>query len=274
MAGIRMLDGMRNPDHGKVLTEEKALDALRKEEFTRSLDRCFRLPDEIPEQFKDRLLDVVIRGSQDKMLGPDASLAPFIRAGLLTKTGQFSNIAARWYYNRRCFPNRATRAPETLDDLVKLAVGLISARRFRDTLLNGFPKKATFQHLFNEAMSQFLPLENAIIPELNTMAKNLPSDPDVTGELNFYVNGELKWCLKLLTKTKGIEERIGRFDLNNGKYRRVDINAYIVVDCRGPKIGGGVKLSESRCTLYFAEGFKHCICQMRTKGTFRIELAT
>lgn len=47
MAGIRMLDGMRKPDHGKVLTEEKALDALRKEEFTRSLDRCFRLPDEL-----------------------------------------------------------------------------------------------------------------------------------------------------------------------------------------------------------------------------------
>ena len=95
MAGIRMLDGMRKPNHGKVLTEEKALDALRKEEFTRSLDRCFRLPDELPEHSKDRLLDVVVRGSQDEMLGPDALLAPFIRAGLLTKTGQFSNLAAR-----------------------------------------------------------------------------------------------------------------------------------------------------------------------------------
>lgn len=118
-------------------------------------------------------------------------------------------------------------------------------------------------------MSQLLPLENAIIPELNTTVENLPSDPDVTGELDFYVNGKLKWCLELLRNGK----HIWRFDLNNGKHRKVDMNDYIVVDCRGPKIGGGVKPSESRCTLYFAEDFRHCICQMRTKGTFRIELA-
>ena len=98
-------------------------------------------------------------------------------------------------------------------------------------------------------MSQFLPLENAIVPELNTTVKNLPSDPDVTGELDFYVNGKLKWCLQLLRKGEGIGEYIGRFDLNNGKYRKVDMNESIVVDGRGPKIGGGVKPSESRCTL-------------------------
>ena len=112
-----------------------------------------------------------------------------------------------------------------------------------------------------------------VVVAANPAVENLPSDPDVTGELDFYVNGKLKWCLELLRNGKGVGEHIGRFDLNNGKYRKVTMNDYIIVDCRGPKIGGGVKPSESRCTLYFAEDFKHCICQMRTKGTFRIELA-
>jgi hypothetical protein len=273
MAGVRMLADKRKQPDQPALTEERALALLRKEEFVGFLDRCFRLPDDLPVHYKDRLLDVVIEGGQDVILDNDALLTPFIRAGLLTRSGKFSNIAARWYYNHRCFPYRAAKAPENLDELISLAVGSISAKRLRDTLVDGFPKEATFQHLFNEAMSQLLPLDNAIIPELNTLVTNPPSGPDVTGELDFYVDGKLKWCVELLRNGIGIGEHIGRFDLSNGKYRKVDMNEYIVVDCRGPKMGGGVKPSESRCTLYFAEDFKHCLCQMRTKGTIRIELA-
>jgi hypothetical protein len=276
MAGIRMLADTRKQPGQQGLNEERALGALRKEEFTRALDRCFRLPDDLPEHFKDRLLDVVIRDGQDQdgILGNDAFLAPFIRAGLLTERGMFSNIAASWYYNRRCFPNRAARAPESLDELVTLAVRSISAKRLRDTLTNGFPKQATFQHLLNETMSQLLPLDNVIIPELNTLVRNPPNGPDVTGELDFYVNGKLKWCLELLRNGDKIGEHIRRFDENAGKYRKVDMSDYIVVDCRGPMLGGEVKqTSESRCTLYFAQDFKYCWCQMRTKKSIRIDLA-
>jgi hypothetical protein len=223
--------------------------------------------------YKDRLLDTVIGGAgQDVFQHGDKSLTPFVRAGLFTRRGKFSTIAARLYYNRRCFPNRATSAPENLEELVLGAIRLIPAKRLRDTLMNGFPKEAAFQHLFNEAMSLLLPLDNFVIPDLNTLVLNPPIGPDVTGELDFFVNGNRKWGIKLLQNGKA--EPIGRFDLNSGKYRKVDLLEYIVVDCRGPKVGGGVQPSESRCTLYFDEDLKHCHCQMRTKRTVtRIQLA-
>jgi hypothetical protein len=155
MAGMRMLVEMRGPtDQG--ITEERALVALRNE-FTRSLERCFRLPDNLPKHFNNRLLYAVTGESGDGYFVDDQSLILFIRAGLLTKGGKFSNVAAMWYYNRRCFPNRAVHAPETLDELITDAVRWISARRLIDTLEQGFPKEATFQHLFNEALSQLLP---------------------------------------------------------------------------------------------------------------------
>jgi hypothetical protein len=154
MAGMRMLANIRKPTQGLTFTEEMALAALRSSSFTESLDRCFCLRKNVPIDFKERLLDVVIRDSEDGTYVEvdDLSLAPFIRAGLLTKRGKFSNVAATWYYNRRCFPKRATHAPETLDGLITGAVRLISAKRLIDTLKQGFPKEATFQHLFNEAM--------------------------------------------------------------------------------------------------------------------------
>jgi hypothetical protein len=61
-----------------------------------------------------------------------------------------------------------------------------------------------------------------------------------------------------------VGKHLGPFDPVTGKYRTVEQLDYIVVDCRGPKKNGkGFDLSEGRCTLYFAEDFKHCVCQMR-----------
>jgi len=98
-------------------------------------------------------------------------------------------------------------------------------------------------------MSQFLPIQNAIIPELNTFVEDA-SGRAVTGELDFYVKGTLKWAVELLRNGDKIGEHLGRFDLKNGKYRKVDMSDYVVVDCRGPKKGGGAQPSESRCTLF------------------------
>jgi hypothetical protein len=78
MTGIRMLADLRkNP--GQVLTEERALEALRKEKFTQFLDRCFRLPDDLPEHYKDHFLDAVIWDGEDSIGSNDPVLAPFLR---------------------------------------------------------------------------------------------------------------------------------------------------------------------------------------------------
>lgn len=273
MAGICMIKEMRKRPGREEFTEERALTALRQENYTQFLDRCFSLPAALPDGYKDKLLDKLINEGGDDTIGSDhPTLSTFLRAGVLTRHGTFACLAANWYYNRRCFPNRAEEAPESLDQLVILAVKKLSAKRLRDTLLNGFPKEATFQHLFNEAMSQLLPLENVIIPELNTVVENPPQKIQ-TGELDFYINGNLKWCLELLRCGNKIGSHLARFDPNNGKYRKVDMSDYIVVDCRGPKIGSGVQPSASRCTLYFDQNFQRCLCQVQKEAPITIELA-
>eukprot|EP00978_Attheya_sp_CCMP212_P021106 scaffold61258_cov52-Attheya_sp.AAC.1 len=273
MAGVRMIEDLRKQPSRQEFTEERALTALRQENYTQFLNRCFSLPDVLPDGYNDALLDKLINEGGDDMIGSDhRTLSPFLRAGVLTRHGTFACLAAHWYYNRRCYPNRAGEAPESLDELVKLAVKKMSSKRLKDTVLNGFPKEATFQHLFNEAMSQLLPIENVIIPELNTLVENAPQ-PIQTGELDFYINGNLKWCLELLRNGEKIGSHLARFNQKNGKYRKVNMSDYIVVDCRGPKIGSGVQPSASRCTLYFDKDFKRCLCQVRNEVPITIELA-
>ena len=184
--------------------------------------------------------------------------------------GQFASLAASWYYNRVCFPDRALTAPDSLDDLVAQAVGLMSAKRMSDTLENGFPKEATFQHLFNEALSNLLPISNYVIPEFNTFALDKDGAP-VYGELDFYINGDLQWCLELLRQGDKIGEHLKRFDASVGKYREVQQKSHLVVDCRGPK-KRTAQVDMSRCTLYFAEDFRSCICKMRLDQEVTIQL--
>lgn len=275
MAGIRMLDDMRKRagQGTQHLTENMALDAMRKETFIANLDRCFALsPSALQGNFNARLLEAVIGGGDDEEISTgDPLLGPFIRTGVLTISGQFSTIAATWYYNHRCFPNRAVDPPDSLDSLIRAVLPLISARRLSDTLDNGFPKEATFQHLFNEAMSQLLPVRHAVIPVLNTKVYPPPKGSNGTGELDFYINGSLKWCLELLRSGDKIGKHLGRFDVKTGTYRNVEKNDYLVVDCRGPKTRA-VEPSQNRCTLFFHADFKKCTCVMRLEDPVEFTL--
>jgi len=270
IAAVRLLDEARKHPRSQALDEKAALAMLRSEHFINRLDRCFQLPSNLPVEGRDRILDVLLSdGSLD--VTDDALLTPFIRAGILTAFGEFSCIASRWYYNRRCFPNRSQMKPASLDDLVISAVGSLSSLRMKGAAQDGFPKEAAFQHLFNEALSIHLPLRNHIVPELGTFATS-PAGGTISGELDFYINGELKWCLELLRMGDKIGDHIARFDKFNGKYSEIPSNDFLVIDCRGSKTGRGTNAMSSRCTLYFADDFKTCICKMRTKPEIQISL--
>ena len=266
MAGIFFIVDRKKRSGESELTEETALDQIRGRGFIEHLKRCFGLDySKLQPEYKDRLLDAVIgRDSTGagEIVPEDAALGPFVRAGVLSETGKFTTNAAVWFYNDQCFPNRATEPPDSLDSLVLSIIPQLSTKRLTDTLENGFPKEATFQHLFNEEMSKLLTFTNKVIPELNTYVEPSPGS-DGTGELDFYINGRLKWCLELLRGGDKVKKHLNRFDPVNGKYRKVPKNDYLVVDCRGPKIGRGCKASPHRCTLYFSEDFKTCHCKMR-----------
>jgi len=127
MAGVRVIAEEFNRAGRPGCSEDQALDLLRRDRFTRQLNRCFRLPNELPKQFKTRLLDAVMGELEAGQINSVTSLVPFVRAGLLTSSGAFSTMAARWYYNRNCFPGRAEKKPTNLNELVKSAVGSMSA---------------------------------------------------------------------------------------------------------------------------------------------------
>ena len=270
MAGILMLNQLRKNANQLQLTEQMALVKLRHRAFIPFLKRCFALGN-LPEGYKDQLLDAVI-GKNEFILAEDAILGPFLRAGVLNEKGNFTCMAATWFYNDQCFPNRSLTTPADLDSLVRNVVSILSAKRLSDTLENGFPKEATFQHLFNEAMSQLLKVHNKVIPELNTQVTPTHGS-NGTGELDFYINGNLKWCLELLRMGDKIGNHLERFNPLNGRYRNVEMNDYLVVDCRGPKVGSGVQANASRCTLYFSSDFKKCLCKMRLEEEIWIDLA-
>ncbi|KAL3903333.1 MAG: hypothetical protein SGILL_010485 [Bacillariaceae sp.] len=277
MAGIHVLRNAKDQpaNKGRFRKLEGAmLTQLRCKAFFIQLDRCYKFSENITMN-KDDLLDVLISGSTEN-ISSLTSLAPFIHVGLLNKHGHFSTIAAQWYYNLHCFPNSALKKPDSLDDLVKDCVRSMSAKRLRDTPENGFPKEATFQHLFNEALSLNLPVARVVIPELNTFATD-PNDPSkiVTGELDFYIiNGESPWALELVRQGSKIGEHVARFDQHKGNYRTAPTKDFLVVDCRGPlKKNGATSRGTSKCTLYFSDDFKKCVCHMRFQDPFEIELS-
>lgn len=270
IGGLRLLEESRKRPGRFDFDEAIALSLLRSGDFIGKLDRCFQLSATLPLESHDIILDVLLNEG-DGELPESSTLDGLVRMGILTRTGKFSCLAANWYYNRRCFPTRSMYAPATLGDLVKLAVCSMSAKRLRDTLRDGFPKQATFQHLFNEGLSLNVPTNNFIIPELNTSAADASGNV-VIGELDFYVNGSLQWCLELLRNGDKVREHLNRFDANDGKYREVAANDFLVVDCRGPKTRA-VTADESRCTLYFSPDFSSCVCKMRLEKETTFPLA-
>ena len=197
------------------------------------------------------------------------ALVDLVRCGVLSSNGNFSCLAAQWrYFN--VFYHRPTNGPDSIEDLIVKAVESLSALRLHQSCDNDgrgrFPKEAAFQQLFNEALTMQLPPHVAVRPELNTFAKD-SAGKVVTGELDFYIAGDLDWAIELLREGDKINEHVRRFDPKNGKYRSVGHKDHLVVDCRGPRTYSPVKAMHDRCTLYFSSDFKKVEIQMRNQSS-------
>lgn len=261
IAGIYLLQSnFKRPAY----TENDAMHSLRSTVMISNLDRCFAKPRQLPDDVKAAIVDNLMGGIRSNPILSSDQAFPFVRRGLLNEYGGFSCLAANWYYNAYFFPGRATSAPATLDSLVIGAVEAMSQLRLQRSRDQGnFPKEAAFQQLFNEEMNKLLPPKNSVLPELNTKATQ--NGKVVSGELDFYVNSELKWALELLKEGIGIGQHLARFHPATGKYREVDTNQYLVVDLRGPRSKNPVTADPNRCTFYFEDDFSSCICKMRNE---------
>ena len=266
MAGMFLLSpNCKRDDY----TEDEALIALRSPTFVNKLERCFTKPETLPSNAKEEIANRLIQSEIAKVEVLSSELSfRYVRRGLFNKYGGFSCMAANLYYNTHFFPGRAIYPPESLEWLVVEAVKSMSKRRISVSRDQGnFPKEAVFQQLFNEAANKLLPVVHTLIPELNTKA--IINGKVVTGELDFYINSNLKWSIELLVEGRQIGDHLSRFA---GKYSEVDTQAYLVVDFRGPRQSHGVPPNANRCTFYFADDFSSCVCKMRLTDEFIFNL--
>jgi hypothetical protein len=250
--GISMLHRIYG-NEGKKLSESEALDALRDHRFRVNLGRCFPCQKLMEDAQRKVAGQTIMRGSTANRINAsqgsmdDPALVQLARAGVLSATGAFSCLVAQWQYFN-VFYSRPTEGPASVEDLIRRAVSSMSPLRLRQSRDKfSFPEEAAFQQLFNEALTMQLPPNVAVCPELNTFARD-PTGKAVTGELDFFVFGDLDWAVELLRNGDKINEHVKHFDPTLGKYRLVGHTAHLVVDCRGP-CTKSVKSMQERCTL-------------------------
>jgi hypothetical protein len=108
-------------------------------------------------------------------------------------------------------------------------------------------------------------LDCLICPELSKIFPQLEAigGKRSSGEIDFYLNGELRWGIELLVQGNGIGEHISRFS-TKGKYSSLIPLDYIIVDFREKAEGtiSRVERHEKWLSVLFAEGsdFSTCEC--------------
>lgn len=129
--------------------------------------------------------------------------------------------------------------------------------------IDDFPKEAIFQHLFLAGLAAETPPYVCICSELG---KRFPRSPEeksleISGEIDFYVDGNIRWGIELLTKGDRKEEHLVRCRPDGGKYASLEMLDYAVVDFRrgGNLTISKIKLDPKRMTVVFPfDSFQTC----------------
>ena len=128
-----------------------------------------------------------------------------------------------------------------------------------------FPNKATFQHLFMRGLLKNPRPSTQVLPELSEVLPVLPVSGVITkvdGRIDFFVSGDLRWDVELLTKGNRRAQR--KIRSSRGKVQR---NALLTTQrSRGStylRPPGPGELSQKVAsdskdimTIYFAENFQ------------------
>ena len=197
------------------------------------------------------------------------------KAGLIDFPNQkliFAFPLAKRYVFWKLFSYRADRNPDTLFDLVKLSIQMMSSSLLcTSTVTSELPKEGIFQHQFMNALAKNTDLNTYICPELSQL---FPLDADeeteiskINGEIDFFVDETLRWGIELLVHGRDITKHINSFS-EGGKYAQLHCNDYVVVDFRLGKPSNRIKLHSNRITVFFtSNAFRSCIIMYGQDGT-------
>lgn len=253
-------------------TETDVLQYSLTKQFIQNMARCFgtRHAKPIGDDFKVFLrkcyMNENIRLDGLQNVHDAASFDSLEKAGILVQqlpdlSFKFSSQFAKMFYFDWVFPKRSPSAPSSLPELIRDVISSMSSSVLRNSTVPGsFPKEAVFQHLFMEGLALFTIPESSICPELSTVfpknPKNNPTNSCVPGEIDFYLNGNLRWGIELLINGEGIGEHMARFEAPNGKYFALNVNDYAVIDFRGNSSGNVTNVSRlpKRYSVFFKQG--------------------
>ncbi|TPX71022.1 hypothetical protein CcCBS67573_g06320 [Chytriomyces confervae] len=245
--------------------EQALLQYFLSKDYVTNMDRCFGSAHSRPigEDFKKFLKRIFVKeeGQPQNLavVEDEKSYASLKKSGILVElpdaTFTFSSPLAKRYYFKWVFPNRSLTMPTSLHELVHNVVESMSSNR--STVAGDFPKEAVFQHLFLDGLARFTKADCSICPELSKIFRdpNSGGSDSVRGEIDFYLNGNLRWGIELLVNGIGIGEHLSRFS-TSGKYFPLGVADYVVVDLRRNKSGGqppNIARHPKRITVFFKD---------------------
>jgi hypothetical protein len=257
-------------------TESDYLQKFYSKEFTHYLSRCFsfdRNNPDISASCVEALASMFvssnhIRTDDPVVQGNKEAFFKLEESGIISRKNDlfsFSSPFAKRYMFNVIFPNRSVTKPATVTELVVKSISRMSASTLSRSIppnTDQFPKEAVFQQLFISGLAAETPPSVCICPELGLRFPNEldPSSPSITGEIDFYVDGDIRWGIELLVGGEKISEHLARCG-PGGKYAALDMLDFAIVDFRrgNPDIIPRLMLDEKRITVIFPpDDFSSC----------------
>jgi hypothetical protein len=217
-----------------------------------------------------------LSGSTASVVGKNSDILELIKRGVLAlsdynqakdevKITFTTHLASRYLMNR-IFPDRGDFVPTDVKSLVVTAIEKMSAFSLLQSTPHQdlSPKEAVFQHLFMTSLLACLPANFQVCPELSIDFQG----SSTSGEIDFYIDGNLRWGIELLIKGSKLKEHISRFEVG-GLYYPLAVNQFAVVDFRffEKLVAPGVKFRENTIIVYFQTGdFSRCFCTSQFNG--------
>jgi hypothetical protein len=183
---------------------------------------------------------------------------------------EFTSFLAKRFFSSYIFPQRGLSVPSKILELALQAIKNMSSTNLMKSVISAdfFPNETVFQHEFYAALCSLLPPSCFICPELSHV---FPNDENgncekIAGEIDFYLNGDLRWGIELMIKGDGVSEHMSRFAAN-GKYSPLGVSDYIIIDFRRTLTGipSNIVSMDKRLSVFFKTGsFSSCVCQYGT----------
>ena len=111
-------------------------------------------------------------------------------------------------------------------------------------------------------LSRYFPNTNG--SDNSHFSSNSNTNTLINGEIDFYLNGKLRWGIELLVQGKGITEHLSRFD-EEGKYNDLKVLDYRVVDFRVNSTGDATNvIPNDKCITVFFKSGEYSSCKVVT----------